>query len=204
MSVQQYADLDLNKIKSGSYTSGGSFASVYKSPFPGTVIKQGRSTVDGWLIWAHYVMSHPNPSVNFPRIHRLHVDFKKKKFSALMDELNEASVGHFQDDDGYYRNSIQTNTTGHILWEDLHPTLVDVLKDPIEDCLEQYRMPLVDVALDMHNENYMEDVEGELIINDPFSYLTRCNTGRELPCCSHDIRTIYKKKPKPVGITFTY
>lgn len=201
MSIQELrslSDLDLQKIGTGSYKSNGSFATVYEGLFPGTVIKRGDSMVDGWLIWALYCMSQTTEYVELPTIFRLHIDFRKKLFTAVMKELDEAYL-----EEGSV-SVIKVATNEPINWEEyLEDYYIDLLKPHIEKCLSTYKIPLSYIRLDMHNNNYMEDSSGNLVINDPLSTIRRTVSDKNLPECSYAVETLFKKTPMPAGLTFT-
>jgi len=67
--------------------SNGAFSTVYEGPIPNTVVKVGRTTDDGWLFWAAYVMTLQNPAPWMPRILALHIDERTYSFQALIEAL---------------------------------------------------------------------------------------------------------------------
>jgi hypothetical protein len=67
--------------------SEGAFSTVYEGPIPNTVVKVGRTTDDGWLFWAAYVMTLQNPEPWMPRILALHIDERTDNFQAILEAL---------------------------------------------------------------------------------------------------------------------
>lgn len=149
---------DLKLLAQGSGATGeGLYSSVYAMPVPNLVLKVGRSLTDGWLAYAAWCMTHPDPEPWMPRIHTLHVDVNAREVYAVMERLEPIE----------HRNAPDVVSSVRMIRDGSRPTTVaiDILRAVADG------MGLSDNEwVDAHDHNWMMRGD-ELVLTDPLACL---------------------------------